>query len=132
MNSHAGATFTLGKRAIMANSTKQKVNSRSLTKSALKGIDEKVGKIIWTKKFIEHQGIEVKLNVIYQDNTSTIKLAENGKTSSGKETRHFDIKLYYITDLIGQEEVIVNYCPTNNMLADYMTKLLTGTKFKLF
>jgi hypothetical protein len=132
MRSHTGATFTLGKGAIMADSTKQKVNSRSSTESELNGIDDKIGKIIWTKKFIEHQGFEVKLNVIYQDNTSTIKLAENGKTSSGKRTRHFDIKLFYITDLIGKQEVIVKYCPTDNMIADYMTKPLMGTKFKLF
>ena len=132
MKSHTGATFTLGKGAIMADSTKQKVNSRSSTESELNGIDDKIGKIIWTKKFIEHQGFEVKLNIIYQDNTSTIKLAENSKTSSGKRTRHFNIKLFYITDLIGKQVVIVKYCPTNNMIADYMTKPLTGTNVKLF
>ena len=99
------------------------MNSRSSTESELNGIDDKIGKIMWTKKFIEHQGFEVKLNIIYQDNTRTIKLAENGKTSSGKRTKHFDIKLFYITDLIGKQEVIVKYCPTNNMIADYITKI---------
>jgi hypothetical protein len=41
----------------------------------------------------------VKLNIIYQDNTSTMKLERNGKESSGKRTRHFDIKYFYVTDL---------------------------------
>ena len=38
----------------------------------------------------------------------------------------------YITDLISRNEVEVRYCPTDEMLADYMTKSLVGTKFKLF
>jgi hypothetical protein len=132
MKSHTGATFTLGKGMIIADSTKQKVNSRSSTEAELNGVDNKIGKIMWTKRFIEKQGYKVNMNVVYQDNTSTIKLAENGKSSSGRRTRHFDIKLFYITDLIGKQEVKIKYCPTDDMIADYMTKALTGAKFKLF
>ena len=78
---------------------------------------------------MEHQ---VKVNLIYQDNTNTMKLQNNGKLSSGKSTRHFDIKLCYITDLFSRNKVEVRYCPTDEMLADYMTKPLVGAKFKLF
>ena len=81
---------------------------------------------------IEHQDFKVKLNLIYQDNTSTMKLQKNGKLSSGKRTRHFDIKLFYITDLINRGEVDVRYCPTDEMIADYMSKPLVGTKFRIF
>ena len=82
--------------------------------------------------FIEYQEFQVKLNIIYQDNTSTMKLEKNGKASSGKRTRHFDIKYFYVTDLIARQEVEVIYCPTDDMLADYMTKPTTGSKFHSF
>jgi hypothetical protein len=88
--------------------------------------------MLWIKRFIEYQGFPVKLNVIYQDSTSTMGLENNGKRSSGKETCHFDIKYFYITDFIGREEVAVTYCPTEDMIADYMTKPLTGSKFNYF
>ena len=91
-----------------------------------------ISEIVWMKKFIEHQGFKVKLNVIYQDNTSTMKLVNNGKISSGKRTRHFDIKLFYITDLIAKDEVSIKYCPTDKMIADYMSKPVTGSKFREF
>ena len=81
---------------------------------------------------MEHQDFKVKVNLIYQDNTNTMKEQNNGKLSSGKRTRHFDIKLFYITDLISRNEVEVRYCPSDEILADYMTKPLVGTKFKLF
>ena len=117
-------------RAIWNESTKQKVNARSSTEAELISTDDKISKIIWMKRFIESQGFEKDLNILYQDNKSTIKLAENGKNSSGKRTRHFDIKYFYITDLINWKEVSIEYCSSNDMIADYHTKPLIGEKFR--
>ena len=130
--SQTGSAFSLGKGSILSDSTKQKVNTRSSRESEMVGADDRISKIMWSKRFIEHQGFYVKLNIIYQDNTSTIKLEQNGKSSSGKRTRHFDIRYFYVTDLIGRNEVIVEYCPTEDMIADYMTKPLVGAKFVRF
>jgi hypothetical protein len=74
----------------------------------------------------------VKLNIIYQDNTSTIKLERNGKESFGKRTRHSSIKYFYVTDLVGRNEVKIEYCSTDEMIADYNTKPVVGRKFTLF
>ena len=43
----------------------------------------------------------MKLNMIYQDNTSSIKIEENGKNSFGKTKKHFYINYFYVTDLVG-------------------------------
>jgi hypothetical protein len=130
MRSHTGATMTLGGGIVISDSTKQKVNARSSTQSELIAVDDVLSKVIWTKKFIEAQGHQVKANIVFQDNTSTMKLELNGKASSGKRTRHFDIKLFHVTDLINQGELLVEYCSTDEMTADYMTKALVGSKFK--
>ena len=45
---------------------------------------------------------------------------------------HFDIKLFYVTDLISRSEVTVEYCSTDAMVADYCTKPLVGEKFRYF
>jgi hypothetical protein len=132
MKSHTGAVFTMGKGAIIGSSTKQKVNSRSSTESNLIGVDDKIAKILWTKRFLEWQEFMVKLHIIYQDNTSTIKLEKNGKESSGKITRHFDIKYFYVTYLVGRNVVQIEYCSTDEMIADYNTKPVIGRKFTLF
>ena len=105
MKSHTGAIFTMGKGAILSSSTKQKVNLRSSTESEIIGVDDKISKVLWMKRFLEWQGFAVKLNIIYQDNTSSMKLEENGKASSGRRTRHFDIRYFYVTDLVGRKEV---------------------------
>lgn len=129
--SHTGATMTLGKGTICSVSTKQKVNTRSSTEAELVGLDDVLSKVQWTKNFIQAQGFQVK-TVVYRDNTSSMKLEENGRASASKRTRHFNIKYFYITDLIERGEVEIEYCPTDAMLADFMTKPLVGTKFILF
>ena len=107
-------------------------NTRSSTEAELNATDDMISKIVRVKRFIEKQGFQVKMNIIYQDNTSTTRLQKNGKLSSGKRTRHYDIKLFYITDLIERNEVQVKYCPADDMIGDYMSKPLVGAKFKKF
>ncbi len=58
-----------------------------------------------------------------------MKLETNRKASSGKQTWHFNIKSFLITNLIAQNEVSLQYCPTEFMIADYMTKPLVRKKF---
>jgi Reverse transcriptase (RNA-dependent DNA polymerase) len=130
LRSHTGAVMSLGKGAIQSVSTKQKVNTRSSTEAELVSMDDILSKVLWTKLFLESQGYKSKQNIIFRDNQSSMKLEENGKTSSGKRTRHFEIKYFYITDLIERKQVSIEYCSTNSMVADYMTKPLTGAKFK--
>ena len=128
--SHTGAVMTLGKGCIQTISTKQKVNSRSSTEAELISMDDILSKVIWTKLFMQEQGCKIVENTVYRDNTSAMKMEINGKTSSGKRTRHLEIKYFYITDLIERKEIEVKYCPTDSMVADYMTKPITGAKFR--
>ena len=130
--SHTGGTMTLGRGVITSISSKQKVNTRSSTEAELVSVDDVIAKILWAKLFLEAQGFKVKLNIVHRDNTSSMKLEKNGKGSSGKRTRHFHIKYFYITDLINREEIHIQYCPTEDMIGDYMTKPLTGATFYKF
>ena len=131
MKSHTGVVFMFGKGAIESDSSKPKYKTRSSTEAEINGVDDKISNILWSKKFIEYQGFKVKVNMIYQDNTSTMKLTQNGKASSGKITRQFDIKKFYVkTDLIHRDECMIKYCPTNDMIADYNTKPLVGSKYR--
>jgi hypothetical protein len=128
--SHTGGVMTLGAGAIQTVSTKQKVNTKSSTEAELVSLDDVISKVMWTKLFLQAQGYDINENIIYRDNQSSMKLEMNGKFSSSKRTRHFNIKYFFITDLISRGEVSVEYCPTGAMIADFMTKPLTGQKFR--
>ena len=90
--SHSGGVMTMGEGAVMSSSSKQKLNTRSSCEAELVGADDFATQILWTKMFLEAQGYEIKENLLYQDNQSTIKLLENGKRSSGKRTRALSIR----------------------------------------
>ena len=81
-------------------STKQKINTRCSTEAEIVGVDGKISKAIWTRKFMEEQKFKVSLNVIYQDNQNVIKLEEIGSKSTGNRTRHFNIDVFYVKDLM--------------------------------
>jgi hypothetical protein len=69
-------------------------------------------------------------NLAKQDNTSTIKLARNGRHSCGQRTRHINIRYFYITNKMNAGTVVMSYCPTKEMILDYFTKPLQGSLFR--
>jgi len=129
MRSHSGIMMTLGKGVAYSTSCKQKLNTKSSTEAELVAIDDAMGQILWTRHYLDVQGIHVPTTTIHQDNKSTILLAENGSTSSGKRTRHLDVRYYFVTDKIKNGEVKIEYCPTKDMLGDFFTKPLQGGAF---
>ena len=74
----------------------------------------------------------VRESVLYQDNTSAIQLERNGRASSGQRTRHINIIYFFIKDRVESGKVIIIYCPTEDMTADFFTKPLHGIKFIRF
>jgi len=132
--SHTGAVMKFGENpgAVQSLSRKQKLNTRSSTEAELVGVDDASVMILWTKLFLESQGYHVEKNIIYQDNKSAILLEENGKKSSGKRTRALNIRYFFMTDQIQKKNATIEYCPTDSMTGDYMTKPLQGTKFRIF
>ena len=69
---------------------------------------------------------------MYQDNQSAILLENNGRASSSRRTKHLNIRYFFITDRIKKGELKIEYCPTDDMVADFFTKPLQGKKFIQF
>jgi len=127
--SHTGAVLTLGKGAVNTISAKQKLNTRSSTEAELVGADDIAPQAIWTKNFLEAQGYSSETTV-YQDNTSAILLEKNGMESSSKRTRHINIRYFFIKDCVDKRLFDIQYCPTDDMVGDFPSKPLQGSKFK--
>jgi hypothetical protein len=56
----------------------------------------------------------------------------NGEASSGKRTRHMNIRYFNITDRVEKGEVEIMWVPREDMVADYLTKALQGAEFRCF
>jgi hypothetical protein len=132
MRGHSGGGLSLGRGFPIMGSNKQKLNARSSTGCELIGADDFMPAICWTRYFMEAQGYNVKDNILFQDNKSSILLETNGKASSSKRTKHINIRYFFITDRVSQGELSVAWCPTGEMTADFGTKSLQGSLFKKF
>ena len=130
--SHTGGLMTFGQGCPINKSAKQKLNTRSSTEGELVAANDMATMILWTKLFMEAQGYEIKQNILFQDNKSTILLENNGKRSSSQRKCTFNIRYFFLTDQIEQGNMSVKYCPTTEMLADYLTKPLQGRLFDKF
>ena len=127
--SHTGMTMKMGQGAIASLSRKQKLVTRSSTEAELVAVDDCMTQVLWTKYFLEEQGYPTEATVILQDNSSAIKLENNGQKSMGQRSRHINNRYFFITDQIAKGNVRVEYCPTEDMESDFHTKPCQGSKY---
>jgi hypothetical protein len=96
MRGDSGGGLSMGRGFPILSSTKQKLNTCSSTESEIVGVDDFMLAICWTRYFMEAQGYKVRDNVLFQDNKSSLLLEKNGKASSGKRTKHINIRYFLL------------------------------------
>ena len=84
--------------------------------------------VTWTKDFFNNQWFEVNKATLYQDNMSAMLTEKNGRASSSSRTKHIDIRYSFIQDRIKKGEIGMEYCHTNKVVDNFMTKPLQGKK----
>ena len=124
-----GSILTFGRGATTSSSTKHKVPSKSSCEREIIGLNDKISDVLWTRQFLEAQGYKINTNIVYQDNMSTLSLAKNGYISSSKRTKHIKAKYFFVCRYHNASEIDLQYCPTEQMWADVLTKPLQGAIF---
>ena len=102
----------MGRGTMYSALNKKKLNTKSSTEAELVGVDDLIPQILWMRYFLESQGMKASDNIVYQDDHSAMKLETNGRASSGKRTRHINIRYFFVIDRIQENEMKVEYCPT--------------------
>ena len=92
--------------------------------------DDFLPKMIWGKNFLHAQGLHLNQNILLQDNLSAKLLMEKGRSSCGKRSRAINIRYFAIKDFCDRGELKIQYCNTEDMVGDYMTKPLQGSRFR--
>ena len=78
--------------------------------------------------FLESLGVNKSPAIIMQDNVSTMRLAQNGRSNSDR-TKHIKLRYFFIKQYLDSGEFQLQYCPTDVMIADILTKPLQGNHF---
>ena len=84
---------------------------------------------VWRRQLLVDVGYDLCfVPIIFEDNQGAMELTKNAKFHN--RTKHVDIAYYFLRERISSKEKLVNYCPTENMLADGLTKGLGRMKFE--
>ncbi|CAI7893853.1 unnamed protein product [Closterium sp. NIES-54] len=65
---------------------------------------------------------------LFCDNQSAIRIAN--KNGFANRTKHIALRYFFVKDEIEKGRLILSYCPTSEMAADYLTKKLGKQKFE--
>jgi hypothetical protein len=95
-------------------------------------VHDNMPSILWARYFLEAQGYPMRPSVVHQDNQSAMLLEANERGSSSKRTRHMNIRYFFVADCQERNQIILTYCPTDEMIGDFFTKPLGGAKFRRF
>lgn len=135
MKSHSGKVIYLGEIPIWYKSTKQKSNTKSSAHAELNTLYEGLDILLWCRailNFLLPEFDNQKPTTVYQDNISTIRIAEMGRAATKSNSRYINCRTYWIKDLIETHMIDVRYKQSDQMIADALASIRCGSDFTNF
>jgi hypothetical protein len=123
-----GSFITLGCGPSYARSSKQKTVSISSMESEVNGVSTELSEVLFDNDFLKFQGYNLGPALVAQDNQSGITVMTTGQSKSGR-SKHITLRYLFIKDRIENGEIELIYTPTDEMVADILTKPLQGSLF---
>ena len=108
-------------------SRKQKTVALSSTEAEYMSLSDTSRQIIWIESLFQEIGMFLKNIQLGVDNQGAIFLASN--PAQEHRSKHIDIRYHYVRGCIEEGKVELVYIPTNEQLADILTKNLSFDKF---
>ncbi len=130
--STCGYIFMLSGGPLSHQSKLQSTVTLSSTEAEYMAITEAGKEALWISQFqtslgfwLPNQPVDLRV-----DNKGTISLTEN--LEFHRKTKHIEVRWFLITEKVEQNEIVISYISTKEMLADGLTKALGPKIFKAF
>ena len=124
----SGFAFLIDRGAISWASRKQELVTLSTAEAEYVAATHAAKECIWLRKLsIPLFGSHSTPTTLYCDNQAALHLATDDNYHA--RTKHIDIRFHFIRQTITDGEINIEYCPTQAMTADILTKALP--KFKV-
>ena len=129
--STSGYVFQIQGNTVSWCSKRQATVSKSSTEAEYTALSGASQEAVWMRRLLADIGFEQRgPSTIFEDNQGAIELARNPKFHN--RTKHIDVSLHFIREQVNLKAISVKYCPTEDMLADIMTKGLPRVTFQKF
>jgi len=129
MKSTSGYAFSLGSGMLSWASKKQATVAQSTAEAEYVAAAKAMSQAIWLRRILEDMGEKqdepTKINC---DNKSAFAMAKNPVHHN--RTKHIAIKYHFIREAKTTKEIKLDYCRTEDQIADIFTKALLRPRFE--
>ena len=126
-----GTLFLLNGGAVSWAAKWKEIISLSTTESEYVAVMHASKEALWLRSLIAQLFDTVlKPTTLFSDNQSAIALTKDHQYHP--RSKHIDVQFHFICWIIENGSIRLIYCPTNDMLADTLTKALPSPKVKHF
>lgn len=128
-----GYAFKFNDSLISWSSKRGTLVTLSVTEAELYALAHASTEAVYLKGFIsEILNTQLEPITIHTDSASTLAILRTPEEQHTQRTKHFEIRKNFIIDRIAQKYITVQHVPTNEQLADLLTKALSSDKNKRF
>ncbi|MBW0537277.1 hypothetical protein O181_076992 [Austropuccinia psidii MF-1] len=112
-------------------SKRQSTVSHSTMEAKYKALSEIMKGTMWLLNFCKEINLPLSNKpIILNDNKGAIDLALCKANHNSFKTKHMDIKLHYIRELLQDKKIKLQHVSTQNMIANFLTKEVGKTSLK--
>ena len=126
--STSGYMFQIAGGPVSWKSRKQDTVALSTAEAEYVALSSAAQECIWLQRLLCELGKPLGgPTVILEDNQSSIAMARNPQFHG--RAKHIDIKHHFVRERVSDGSIELKYCPTNEMVADILTKGLAHQQF---
>lgn len=130
-HSISGYAFFIGSGIVSWSSKKQPVVTLSSTESEYVALTHASKELIWIRKlFTELIHPFAQPTTLFCDNQGAIVLSKDSTFHA--RTKHIDVQFHFVRQTVSTSQSKIKYCPTDDMIADALTKPLKRVKLARF
>jgi len=129
MMSRTGVMVMVNGGVVATMSNWQKLITKSSTGAEFIALTEAVSYALYLREWLRYQNRRVPRMKIHCDNQSVLALLKANHTGV-KATKHLKVRYFFIRQHVISGEIEIVWCKTIHMIADIMTKPVTGQLFK--
>ncbi len=127
----SGYVFLLNGGAVLWSAKRQEIISLSTTESEYVAATHAAKEALWLRSLLSQLFYPLsEPTALFGDNQSAIALTKDHQYHP--RTKHIDVRFHFIRWVVEQEKLRLVYCPTADMVADTLTKVLPSAKVKHF
>ena len=122
-----GYVFLLGGGAVSWQARKQTTVALSSVEAEYMAATQSAKEAMWWRSTLQEMGVELTgPTVIHSDSQGSIALTKNPEHHA--RSKHIDIRHHFVREQVAVGTITVDYVPTEDMVADVLTKALPRDK----